>query len=117
MPAYEGVRGLVRSKKRGAHLVVAYLVLHPIFPQKRIELDHIRILWDITAARNCYLSKGEEGRGKTRTVASYSFPVPSKHSIIVRGFRFAGVAAAGVEEDGAVAIAEEWGATGAEDSP
>jgi hypothetical protein len=75
------------------------------------------VFYDITAARNCYLSKGEEGRGKTRTVASYSFPVPSKHSIIERGFRFAGVAAAGVEEEGAVAIAEEWGPTGAVDGP
>jgi hypothetical protein len=45
--------------------------------------------------------------------------VPSKHSISERGFRFAGVAAAGVEEEGlvAVAIAEEWGSRGAEDSP
>jgi hypothetical protein len=37
--------------------------------------------------------------------------VPSKHSISERGFRLARVAAAGVEEEGlvAVAIAEEWG--------
>ena len=38
----------------------------------------------------------------------YSFPVPSKHNISVRGFRFAW-AGAGPEVEGKVAIIEELG--------
>jgi hypothetical protein len=42
-------------------------------------------------------------------VSSYSFPVPSKHSTSVRGFRFISApkgTGAGVEEDGSALIAE-----------
>ena len=42
-------------------------------------------------------------------MSSYSFPVPSKHSTSVRGFRFISApkgTGAGVEEDGSALIAE-----------
>jgi hypothetical protein len=37
---------------RGAHLVVGYLLLHPIFPQQGIQFDNIGVLWDIWDVRS-----------------------------------------------------------------
>jgi hypothetical protein len=36
-----------RGVRRGAHLVVGYLLLRPIFPQQGTQFNNIGVLWDI----------------------------------------------------------------------
>jgi hypothetical protein len=94
------------NKKLSTHLVVAHLVLHLILPQQRIQLDHICILLDGMLAR---LPDLKGGGDEARTVASYSFVVPSKHNTSVRGFRFTsttGGTGSDVEETAGMA---SWG--------
>jgi hypothetical protein len=90
------------TEKRGTHLVVAHLVLHLILPQDGIQFDHICILLDIILTSITISPKGR--RGKAHTLAEYSFVVPSKHNIRVRGLRFTSIGGAEVEEEGSVAM-------------